>query len=175
MPLYDCQIPGCDNSVTIRSKVKSGEFKGLLACGYCKRRHDGSGIKKSTEKSKEKRKAERSGLPLFFDNAIKDMTSRPICENCGARIKFWVTPTHNVAHILSKSRYKSVMSDPQNYVILCADKDQADNCHERFDNKVNERVNMRVFNTARNKYLSFSDKCLENGIEKIIFDTWKEK
>jgi hypothetical protein len=170
MPLYECQVPDCNNKVSIRSKIKKGELKGLMACGHCKKKFDGSGIKKTTEKTKDKRKLERSGLPLFFDTAIKSMSSKPLCENCGAKIKFWLSPTHNIAHILSKRRYKSVMCEPENYVILCSDKDQANNCHERFDNKVSERVEMPVFDRAKKKYLKFSDKCLENGQERIIFD-----
>lgn len=174
MPLYDCQIPGCDNKVSIRSKVKSGEYRGLMACGYCKKKFDGGGIKKSTAKGSQKRKEERKRLPDFFNNAIEELKSKPICQNCGCTIKYWLNPTHNVAHILSKRRYKSVMDELYNYVLLCTEKDGDNMCHEKFDNKVAERVNMNVFQLALNKYKKFSDKCLENGQERIIFDEWKK-
>ena len=168
--LYDCQIPGCDRKVQIRSKIKSGEFKGKYACGICKQKIDGKNIKQKTKKTTLKRKKEREGLPEFFESAICELRTKPYCENCGAKIKFWIHPVNNIAHILSKRKYKSVMAEPLNRIFLCSDKDGANNCHERFDNNVSDRPQMSVFQIALDKYKKFSHKCLENGIERSIFE-----
>lgn len=169
MKLYDCQVPSCRNKAAIRSKIKTGEFAGSLACTYCKSKFDG-GIKKQTAKNKKKRKEERSGLPEFFEKAIEDLCERPICENCGSRINAGFFPASNIAHILSKRRYKSVMDHPDNYVLLCSGKDDANGCHEKFDNDIEGRVNMPVFTIAKKKFEKFSPFCLEKGAERTIFE-----
>ena len=168
--LYDCQIPGCDRKVQIRSKIKSGEHKGKYACGICKQSADGRKIKQRTEKTVLKRKEERKGLPEFFETAIGELRERPVCENCGAKIKFWIHPVNNIAHILSKRRYKSVMTEPLNYIFLCSAKDEANDCHEKFDNRINSRPDMPVFSLAKEKFEKFSHKCLEKGKERSIFE-----
>ena len=168
--LYPCQIPGCTKSATIRSTIKTGEHKGKKACGYCKQKYDGRSIKHSSEKAKTKRKEDRKGLPSFFSKATQEVKANPICQNCGCKIRWWSHPVNNVAHLLSKSRYKSVMSNENNYVILCSEKDLGNGCHELFDTKISERPNMKVFPVALEKYKKFREEVLENGKEKIIFE-----
>jgi len=168
--LYPCQLPECSNKATIRSRIKSGQFKGKLACGYCKRKYDGSSIKPITEKRKEKRREERKGLPGFFEYAIGKLKSKPICQNCGDKIKWWSHPVNNIAHILPKRKHKSVMADKENYVLLCSSKDGGNCCHEKFDNDIYGRVDMPVFDIAKLKYLKFKGKVLEESNEKRIFD-----
>ena len=168
--LYPCQLPDCENKATIRSKIKNGQFKGKLACGYCKSKHDGSGIKKVTEKRKAIRKEVRKGLPEFFSSAIEELRLDPICQNCGGKIKWWLHPVNNIAHILAKRNHLSVMDHKDNFVLLCASKDELKACHEKFDSRIKDRPEMPVFELARNKYLSFSENVLENSNERTIFE-----
>jgi hypothetical protein len=168
--LYPCQIPGCSNKAAIRSRIKSGLYKGKKACGYCKQKYDGKSIKPITEKRKKKRKEERKGLPEFFSYAIEKLKLSPVCQNCGGKIRWWSHPVNNIAHILAKRNHKSVMDNKNNFVILCASKDEGECCHEKFDNRINDRPNMPVFEITKKKYLSFKDQVLEKSNEKRIFD-----
>ena len=178
-------MPGCDNQVAIRSQIKSGEFKGLKVCPFCKVKHEDKkevvkktpakkALKKKISKSALKRKEERKDLPLFFSEAISEMQSHPFCDNCGVRL----SPIHsinNVAHILSKRKYKSVMSNKNNRVFLCTEKDHPQfnkSCHSEFDNKVLNRPNMKVFGKALENYKLMRDDVEEVGTEKLIFENY---
>lgn len=176
---YNCEIPECGRSVVIRSTIKTGEYKGKKACGACKQRLEGKKavakpIKKFTQKNVEKRKEERKGLPEFFELLISVLKVTARCQNCGCKIKHWIHPVNNVAHLLSKSRYKSVMINPNNFVFLCDSKDNEDgrSCHYDFDNKITERPLMPIFDVALVKYQMFRDDVVEQGKEREIFEKY---
>jgi len=176
---YSCEIPECGRLVNIRSTVKTGELKGKKCCGICKQKLEGKKkvqklVVKQTKKNLEKRKTERQGLPEYFSEAIAALVSLyPNCQNCGGKIKTWLLPHNNIAHILKKSHYKSVMSNPYNRVFLCDSKDNPEtgkSCHYEFDNKITERPFMVVFDIVMVKYRLFKDDVLETGKEKLILD-----
>lgn len=174
---YFCEIPGCGRNVVIRSTIKSGEFQGKKCCTSCKNRIEPKAkvyqkpVKKFTQKSIEKRKTERAGLPEFFTEAIGLLKLSPRCQNCGGKIKTWLHPVNNIAHLLKKSHYKSVMINPHNKVFLCVTKDETGrDCHHDFDNKISERPFMPVFEVALIRYQMFKDDVLETGVEKLIYD-----
>jgi hypothetical protein len=164
--------------VQIRSTIKSGEFKGKKCCPPCKQKIEGvrkefKPIKKATKKGMEKRKKEREGLPEFFKYAIKKLKENPYCQNCGCKINDKLFPVNNIAHLLAKSYYKSVMDNPYNFVMLCDSKDNfvtGKSCHYDFDNKLLERPNMPVFQTALMIYNTFKDDVLEQGKEREIYE-----
>lgn len=153
-----CDTCGVDSYIFSKGRCKSCSMK-----TYKK-------AKPITEKSLAKRREERKGLPEFFTYAIEDMKSNPFCQNCGARINTSRHPVNNIAHILSKSVYKSVSCHKENYLFLCSDKDEASSCHEKFDSCMSVRQEMRVFELARTKFLSFSDDCVERGHERNVFE-----
>lgn len=175
---YSCEIPDCGRSVQIRSTIKTGEFKGKKCCSICKQKIEGKQkiqkpIVKSTKKNVERRREERKGLPEFFATAISLLKLNPYCQNCGGKIKTCFMPHHNVAHLVSKSHYKSVMINPHNFVFLCAGKDNTGlDCHYDFDNKVTERPFMPVFDVVMVKYRLFKDDVLEQGKEREIFENY---
>jgi len=178
--LYLCEIPNCGRNVAIRSTVKTGEFKGKKCCPSCKNKLEPKAkvfkkpIKKITDKNLAKRKTEREGLPEFFAEAISLLKINPRCQNCGVKIKTWLHPVNNIAHLLRKSYYKSVMTNKANYVFLCDSKDNPDtgrSCHHDFDNKISERPLMPVFETVIVRYRLFKDEVLETGVEKSIYDS----
>ncbi len=179
---YSCQIPGCDRKVSIRSSVKTpGPMKGLKCCPTCKAKYDAkpktfTPIKKVTEKTAARRKEERQGLPAFFNLMIAELKLRPFCDNCKMPIKHYVHPVNNVAHILRKSRFKSVMTDKNNIVFLCADKDEnGHDCHHQFDSDISGRVNMPVFALAQEKLTLIKGKIKESGKELEIFNNGLHK
>ncbi len=176
---YKCEIPDCGRLVVIRSTIKSGEHKGKKCCGICKQRIEGkvkvrTEIKKFTQKGMEKRKKERLGLPEFFSNAIEELKRKPFCQNCGCKINVNLFPVNNVCHLLRKSHYKSVMTNPYNKVFLCDNKDHSIDsnwsCHKLFDDNISDRNEMEVFTVALILYAMFKDDVLEQGKERQIFE-----
>lgn len=175
--LYPCQIPGCDKEVAIRSTLKTGDFKGKRVCSFCKNKYEpkvfkpAKPLKSFSKKTLEKRRIERAGLPEFYHSKIMEMKLRPMCENCGGKIITWLHPVNNIAHILKKETYKSVMTDSNNYLFLCSGKDNTGNdCHYKFDNEIEKRPTMPVFKKAVSRYLLFQKNCLEMGKERLIYD-----
>lgn len=178
MKLYNCENETCCRQVSIRSTIKEGPNKGLKVCSYCKQKLEQKvtptkkpkPIKKFTTKNLEKRREERKDLPSFFMFMAKELAKRPICQNCACRIDFNRFPINNLAHILSKRKYKSVMTNPNNILFLCTSKDDGQGCHEKFDSSISEREKMPVFAIAKEKYNSFKDSVIEHGSERTSLE-----
>lgn len=179
-----CQVPGCGRQVSVRSTIKTeGPLKGKKCCPSCKNLHDKKvksvpvkrTIQPITEKTRARRKTERSGLPEFFHAQIQELKVRPVCDNCKKPIKHFLHPVNNIAHILSKRKYKSVMLNRNNVLFLCADKDETGNdCHHRFDNQIMQRNEMPVFELALKKVSAMMTQIEESGKELEIFQTHLE-
>lgn len=167
---YNCQIGTCFRAVGIRSTIKNGEHKGKKVCPSCKAKFDSPAKKKS--KVVEARKEQRKPLADYYSYGIKKLSENPHCQNCGRKIIVGLHPINNVAHILSKQKYKSVMANPYNMLFLCDSKDNPDgrSCHTEFDSKVKARPEMPVFNTAILVYSSFKDDVKEWGVEREIME-----
>jgi hypothetical protein len=129
-------------------------------------------LKPFTEKRKSKRKAEREGLPKFFEEQIAGLEQIRSCQNCGCFINVNYEPIRNIAHILPKSKYKSVMTHPLNALFLCSDKDQGPegDCHYKFDNNIKDIPKMKCFSVAKNRFELFKDEVVERGIIFRIFE-----
>jgi hypothetical protein len=175
--MYDCQIPGCNNRVPIRSTIKSGEHKGKKSCPGCKHKIEGVSkpkkpLKPFNSKTREKRKAERTGLPEFFERAIEELKKDPRCTNCGCAINVSYKPVRNVAHILPKAKYKSVMANPFNWITLCSSKDHdgKTGCHFRFDNRIIDIPEMPCFRLAKSRFEKFKGEVTERGKIFTIFE-----
>jgi hypothetical protein len=172
---HNCQI--CGVVVSIRSTIKTGENKGLKVCQPCKIKSDGSKmsktkIKSSNPKTSAKRKEERIELPKFFEKAISELKENSICANCGCSINYGYNPHWNIAHILPKHLYKSVMSDELNWIPLCSSKDRSDgkSCHTDFDSNISSIQDMPCFKVAKEKFEKFKSKVTERGKIFYIFD-----
>jgi 5-methylcytosine-specific restriction endonuclease McrA len=170
-------MPDCGATVAIRSTIKSGEHKGLKVCPLCKHKVEGKtkprkGLKPFNPKSREKRKSERAGLPEFFQNAIEELKKKPKCVNCGRRINVNYRPEMNIAHILPKSKYKSVNDHPFNKIFLCAYKDNPDgsSCHIDFDTRILDIPKMPCFTEAKKNFEKFKDEVAERGQIFRIFE-----
>lgn len=173
---YECQMPGCSSTVMIRSTIKTGEFKGLKVCQLCKSKIEGvvkprTKLKPFTTKKKESRSEERKELPDFFNQAIERMKENPICANCGCRINVNFNAHWNVAHILPKQKYKSVMNNEFNWIPLCSSKDiGGKDCHNAFDTNISGIKDMPCFIVAKENFKKFKDSVQERGKIFYIFE-----
>jgi len=151
-----------------------GELKKIFSrgrCKFCATKEDSKPLRKASPKAAEKRKEERKDFPKFFQDAIEKLKLNPVCQNCGCRISADYNGHHNVSHLLSKQKYKSVSTHPDNYVFLCSSKDaEGRNCHGYFDDHIKARPNMPVYAIAKEKYLKIRDEVLEFGNERTIFE-----
>lgn len=121
---------------------------------------------RTTQKAIDKRKKERAGLPAFFQHHIEQITH---CENCGMEIS---SPgAKNVAHILPKSSFKSVMTEPQNVMYLCSDLDRQDGkgCHDRYDTGWETAKTMDIWETAVERFRTFEHLVTERSLALIHF------
>lgn len=119
-------------------------------------------MKKYSKKRLEKRKEERVCLPEFFKRHI-EIAKTKYCENCGEKL---IGDVSEVAHILDKSRFKSVMCDDTNVAYLCSWK-STNNCHSLFDGSAEQLQSMKIF---AEKSLEV-ERLLETVTEKYNYKT----
>lgn len=157
---YQCQILGCDNKVSIRTKIKNrdSEYFGKMACAKCAKEHDIQKekkvyrIKKRTEKTNEKRSEERKDFPDFFKKHINYIKENNICcQECGDRLR---GDSSNVCHLVSKSSNPEIATNNNNIIYLCGLYSK-NNCHALFDSNFKNRENMKVFPLAVSKFNLF--------------------
>lgn len=95
---------------------------------------------------------ERKGYPEFYKRHILNIKkNRSCCQECGVRLLGHVS---EVAHILGKSKFKSVSTIDENIIYLCGYLQE--NCHGSFDNISNEGLKkMNIYDEVvlRFKYL----------------------
>ena len=114
-------------------------------------------MKKYSKKGLEKRKAERECLPEFFKKHI-EIAKTKCCEECGAKLRGNVT---EIAHVLPKQYFKSVMCSDLNVLYLCglySDKE----CHSKFDNSVQEKVReMNIYPKVQDIFKQLEEEITE--------------
>ena len=122
-------------------------------------------MKRYSKKGLEKRKKERKDFPEFFKRHIEIIkSSRICCEECGAPLKGDVS---EVAHILSKSYFKSISTNDNNILYLCSWKSER-NCHAKFDNGSNEEVHeMKIFDKVSERFLELEQEITEKISWKV--------
>lgn len=114
-------------------------------------------MKKYSKKGLEKRKAERQDLPEFFQKHI-EIAKTKYCEECGAKLRGNVT---EIAHVLPKQYFKSVMCFDLNVLYLCglySDKE----CHSKFDNLAQEKVKeMKIYPKVQEIFKQLEEEITE--------------
>lgn len=121
---------------------------------------------RTTQKAIDKRKKERAGLPAFFEHHVSQVSH---CENCGMRIS---SPgPKNVAHILPKSSFKSVMTEPQNVMYLCSDLDKQEGkgCHDIYDSGWEKAKSLDIWTVALERFKQFEHKVKEKSMALLHF------
>lgn len=135
-------------------------------CKSCALKEDYKSIPKQTAKNKIAKKEKSDLLKPFFQKHENIIKSKGLCcENCGDRLvgSYW-----ECAHILSKSRYKSVMVNDNNILYLCAGLGGKNNCHKKFDSEQNDLEKLKtlpIFATLKERYNLLKDKVTERGKE----------
>ena len=93
------------------------------------------------KKYSEKRKIDRACLEEFFKRHIEIAKSK-CCEECESKLKGNVS---EIAHIIPKQYFKSVMCSDVNVLYLCGLYSD-NNCHSNYDNFPQEKVKeMNIF------------------------------
>lgn len=92
-------------------------------------------MKKHSKKGLEKRQLERACLPEFFIRHVEKIkTEKLCCANCGDKLKGDVS---EVAHVLPKQYFKSIMCSDLNVLYLCGYL-SIGQCHTKMDSCSNE-------------------------------------
>jgi len=122
-------------------------------------------IRKYSKKGLEKRKEERACLPEFFQRHI-EIAKRMCCEECGAKL---TGNSSEIAHVVPKQYFKSVMCNDLNVLYLCG-MYSSKQCHNNFDNSKQEDVKqMKIFSKVQGVF-----KKLEQEItEKINYKVYE--
>ena len=165
MKQYLCEMEGCGRYTPFRSTLKGGEYIGLKVCNIHYAMHS-----KGLSKEKKKR-PERQCLGAFFQKHIEKVNK---CENCG-----FIIPnpaSKNVAHILPKSLFKSVMCNDDNVMYLCSDLDRMEGkgCHDVFDSSWEKAKGMTIFPTAVERFKKFEHSIEEKSLTLLIFKNAKK-
>lgn len=86
-----------------------------------------------------------------------------LCENCGCSVANqlnskdeWVW-RGTFAHLIPKSKYRSVSTEPNNRLILCLN-----SCHGQYDSSWDNARKMPVFGLALARFRTFRDKVKES-------------
>jgi len=118
-------------------------------------------IRKYSKKGLEKRKLERECLPEFFQKHI-EIAKTKCCEECGAKLK---GNTTEIAHVLPKQYFKSVMCNDLNVLYLCGHLSSGQ-CHTKMDSCSNEILKtMKVIKKINNIF----KQLLPQIVEKINY------
>jgi hypothetical protein len=114
-------------------------------------------INKYNKVTLDKRKAERQCLPDFFKRHI-EIAKTKCCEECGTKLKGHVS---EIAHIVPKQYFKSVMCLDLNILYLCGMFSDRQ-CHANYDNFSQEKVKqMKIYNTVCSIFAEIKDKIIE--------------
>lgn len=100
----------------------------------------------------------------FYLRHIKNIRDfKLICEECGCNLS---GDFSEVAHILHKSKFKSIALDDDNIIYLCGY--SGNNCHAKFDlSSTEEFRKMKVFNKVSQRYEELKSKIKEKINYKI--------
>lgn len=114
-------------------------------------------LKKYSKKGLEKRKLERECLPEFFQKHMK-LAKGAFCQECGSRLTGNVS---EIAHILPKSYFKSIMCNDLNVIYLCGMYSE-NQCHSKYDNSAKEKIKeMKIYNKAVEVFNTLKEEITE--------------
>ncbi len=103
------------------------------------------------------RKAERECLPEFFEQHVR-LAKMFKCEECGKKLTGHVS---EIAHILPKQYFKSIMCNNLNCLYLCG-MFSSGGCHNKMDSCSNEELKtMKVFPKIQLMFKTLKDYITE--------------
>jgi hypothetical protein len=186
MATYKCEIEGCPWEGVIRSKVKNREseyygkkvcpkhaqeykaktFKNWKPLKRSEIKKSGKPIKRVTDKTREKRKAESIIRAVYFDYHVERCKRS---EESGTVIP---QPTRaNICHIFPKRKYKSIQADLTNCVYLTLEE------HTKFDMLLDimafeQLEKFKCWETVIERVQWLLPKIQEQGKLKTAFETY---
>jgi hypothetical protein len=114
-------------------------------------------MKKYSKKALEKRKEERQCLSEFFQKHI-EIAKLKCCEECGTKL---LGDVSEIAHILPKGYFKSVMCNDLNVLYLCGMYSN-NQCHTNYDNSPQEKVKrMKIYPKVQKIYQDIKEEITE--------------
>lgn len=90
------------------------------------------------------------------------------CENCGKKFPRTLS-IMNIAHILPKNRFKSVMTHPDNCMHLC------NKCHHDFDSSWGKAMTMKVWDLAVKRFKKFEHLIKEKSFVLLNFKKYAKE
>lgn len=114
-------------------------------------------MKKYSTKALEKRKTERACLPEFFQKHI-EIAKNSLCEECGRKLTGHAS---EIAHILPKQYFKSVMCNDLNVLYLCGMFSE-NQCHTNFDTFSHEKIKqMKIYPKVQTAFKQLQEEITE--------------
>ena len=95
----------------------------------------------------------------FFEKHIKIIaTTKAVCSECGASL---LGDYGEVAHILPKSKFKSIAEEDDNIIYLCGQFSQ-NQCHTKYDYSPLEKIKqMKIYPTVIERFKKLEPKITE--------------
>ena len=107
-------------------------------------------IKSKRESTVNKNTAKKELRDVYFDYHINKIIENNLsCQECGCKLN---GDRSEIAHIISKSKNPEVEDISDNILYLCG-VNSYNQCHSKFDQSLDKRKNMRVFDIAVNNFL----------------------
>lgn len=132
-------------------KCTKGSRPVLLIGGLCSHhfKNPDAIIQRDAHEPKQGKKDGKKALDKWFDEQIKQIP--PLCENCGNLIIpiAGMTKRSYIAHIVPKSKVKSVATHEDNRLFLCLQ------CHTDFDGRQDKAAKMPVVKLAKERLKNF--------------------
>lgn len=160
----------CSREVNIRSKNKNPNSpffnkKLCSGCNYIHTEHETKSYKipKQTVKNKIAKSEKKKLLDPFFEYHIEKIKKGEKCIHCNIQLK---GIRDEVAHILPKRKYKSVMNNLDNAVYMCSR--LGINCHKEWDDHENNAeylLSMPGVSKVVDKFEKFKKFVTETGSE----------
>lgn len=114
-------------------------------------------MRKYSKKALESRKTERACLPEFFQRHI-EIARNSSCEECGSRLTGHIS---EIAHILPKQYFKSIMCNDLNVLYLCGMYSEKQ-CHTNFDTFSQEKIKqMNIYPKIQAAFIKLQEEITE--------------
>lgn len=106
-------------------------------------------MKKYNKKSLERRREGRVGYKEFYEEQVKLCRGKR-CMSCSRKLRGDVS---EIAHILPKSIFKSIATNPLSVLFLCSNKIYgSDGCHDKYDRSWEDAKSMPIWVVVIERY-----------------------
>lgn len=151
----------------IKSKKCKECDRPAFSKGLCQVHQPKKSIKQNREITKEKSTVKQDKRNTYFDYHINKIVENNLsCQECGCKLN---GDRSEIAHIISKSKNPEVEDISDNILYLCG-VNSSNQCHSKFDQSLDKRKSMRVFDIAVNNFLKLKPLILNFTNEVNFMD-----